>query len=65
MTNIPTEYVFDFIRMIIKMRDNVIIQIEGVDEQTIKWYIEVIFFVIDEATTNVLTDDFFDKVIEK
>lgn len=65
MTNIPTEYVFDFIRMIIKMGDNAIIQIEGVDEQTIKWYIEAIFFVIDEATTNVLTDDFFDKVIEK
>ncbi|XP_047365677.1 uncharacterized protein LOC124955379 isoform X1 [Vespa velutina] len=65
MTNIPTEYIFDFIHMIIKMAEKAIVQMNGVDDRTIKWYIETIFGKIDEATANILPDDYCEKIIEK
>lgn len=65
MTSIPTEYVFDFIRMIINMAERAILRIGGVDDSTIRWYIETIFGKMDEATANVLPDDFCESIIEK
>lgn len=62
-SEIPTEYIYDLIRLILQTTDNFVK--EGLEEEEMIDYLSNVFGRIDEGIANVLPDEFCEEIIEK
>ncbi|KAK2584311.1 hypothetical protein KPH14_006703 [Odynerus spinipes] len=62
-SSVPTEYIFDLIRLIMRTTDNFVK--EGLEQEKAMYYLRNVFVKIDESIANVLPDEFCEEIIEK